>query len=404
MMGALSHACLLMNVQTSALQATALCLSLLWLVLALVARPGRPLNVVWALFCGSLAMLMTRSLVGPDAGTWYVLLGVGACFTCNGFWLVARALFREGRPFTAVQIGLVGLVAVLIMLSQRGFHTPLALAVDELLGLLSSTTLVLAFWEGLRGWSSHRGIERAMRVVFLATYGGCVGMALLLPIMLGQTSDAAALCAAAAATTIIFVTQGLVAWRVRHPLEDCLHVHADVDASAPCETNGTSQPAGVRASCADTAGDAVIRHEDIELARKIERHMRSQQPYLQPELKLSQLAQALDVSEYRISRAIHDVLGHRNVNRYVNAFRLEHARALLANSACDDWSTLVIGLESGFGSLGAFHRAFKTETGSPPGEFRAARQASVATHLACMQLGRHSPLAFSHSSDDKGDG
>lgn len=375
-----------MTVSTSALQAAALCLSLLWLMLALVARPRRPLNIVWALFCGSIAMFMARGLVGPGAGTWYVLFGVGACFTCNGFWLVARALFREGRPFTASHMGFVGLVAVLIILSQRGTDTPLQQVVDELLSLLSSTTLVLALWEGLRGWSGQRGMERAMRAVFLATYGGCVGMALLLPIVLGKTSGAGALCAAAAAATIVFVTQGFVAWRLRHPLENRGHI--EIAADARCEADVPSQRDVAVTACTNTASDAVIRDEDAELARALDVHMRAQLPFLQPELKLSHLAQALDVSEYRISRAIHDVLGHRNISQYVNAFRIEYAQALLANPACDEWSTLVIGLESGFGSLGAFHRAFKAATAYPPGEFRATRQASMGTHAACAGVGR----------------
>lgn len=370
-----------MNVSTPALQATALCLSLLWLVLALANRPRRPLNIVWALFCGSIAMAMARGLVGPDAGTWSVLFGVGACFTCNGFWLVSRALFREGRPFAAPHVAYAGIVAVLIVLSQRGTQTPVGQAVGEVLGLLSSVNLVLAFWEGLRGWSSQRGTERTMRVVFMATYGGCVGIAMIVPILLGPSSGAGAACAAAAAVTIVFVTQGLVAWRLRHPLE--VREVVAVTAELSCESETASQPTNANAPYASTAIDAVIRDEDAELARELERHMRTQQPFLQPELKLSHLAQALDVSEYRVSRAIHDVLGYRNINQYVNAFRLEHAQTMLTNPACDDWSTLVIGLESGFGSLGAFHRTFKAAAGCPPGEFRAARQSSMATHVAC---------------------
>lgn len=374
-----------MNVSIPVLQATALSLSLLWLAMALSARPRRPLNIVWALFCGSMAMFMAHGLVGPDARPWSALLAVGACFTCNGFWLVARALFREGRPFAAPHVLYVGVVAALIIASQLGIATPFKQLVSEVLSLLSSVTLVLAFWEGLRGWSSQRGMERVMRAVFMATYGGCVGMALLLPIALGQSSGAGALCAALAATAIVFVTQGLVAWRMRHPLEG--HVHFDADEGQSCDAETASRLGVMDVPCIATASDAVIRDEDIELARKLEHHMRTQQPFLQPELKLSHLAQALDVSEYRISRVIHDVLEHRNISLYVNAFRLEHAQALLANPACNDWSTLVIGLESGFGSLGAFHRAFKAMTGCPPGVFRATRQASNTTHAACVGVG-----------------
>ncbi len=377
-----------MNASTFALQATALCLSLLWLGLALAARPRSPLNIVWALFCGSIAMSTARDLIGPEAGTWSVLLGAGACFTCNGFWLVARGLFRDGRPFLAPHVAYVGLVAVLIVLSQRNIGAPAGPVLDEVLRLLSSTTLVLAFWEGVRGWSAQRGAERAVRIVFLAVYGSCVGLALLLPIVLGSPAGtgAGALGAAAAATTIMFVTQALVTWRLRHPLQ-----HADQAGAAPQVTLQADAPARlgrvVLPSIPGT-GQALIRDEDAALAQVLEGYMRAQQPFLQSELKLSHLAQALDVSEYRISRAVHDVLGHANISQYVNAFRLGHAQALLADPLCDDWSTLVIGLESGFGSLGAFHRAFKAAMGCPPGEYRATRRASDVPTAACAALSR----------------
>ena len=37
------------------------------------------------------------------------------------------------------------------------------------------------------------------------------------------------------------------------------------------------------------------------------------------------------------------------------------------------WGRLVVGMESGVGSLGAFHRTFRVAEGVPPGEYRAAR-------------------------------
>lgn len=344
-----------------AVQATALCLSLLWLLVALASRPRTPLAVVWALFCGSIAMMVARGLVGADAGVWYQLLGVGACLTCNGFWLVSRALFREGPPFATRHLVYAGGVAVLIVIVQQRAALPPALAVTaaELLGLLSSAALVMAFWEGLRGWHQHRGTERGMRAAFLATYGGCVALCMVAPALLDPagTGTTHAICAAASSAAILLVTQGLVTWRLRHPLASS----SDTEA----------RPLAPEAMAQD---EAALRAEDIALAAVLEQHMRSQRPYLQPELKLGHLAHALQVGEYRVSRAIRGPLGCRNISQYVNAYRLDHACALLLDPARDDWSTLVVGMESGFGSLGAFQRAFKAAMGCTPGEYRAARQ------------------------------
>ena len=361
-----------------ALQATSLSLALLWLVVALASRPFSPLAAVWAAFCGSIAMLMARGLVGPDTAGWYQLFGVGACLTCNGFWLVSRALFRAGQPFAAPHLAYAGLVAVLIVVVQQRAALPPALAVSagELLDLLSPAALVMAFWEGLRGWRQHRGAERALRAVFLATYGGCVAACLVAPSLFDPAGNGGvqAATAAAASAAILLVAQGLVAWRLRHPLAAASAAQDARPAEAPAAT-GVANPIVPLANTqpADAASLAALRDEDIALAQALERHMRTQRPWLQPELKLTQLAQALQVGEYRISRAIHGPLGHRNISQYVNAYRLDHARALLRDPACDAWSTLVVGMESGFGSLGAFHRAFRAAEGVTPGEYRAAR-------------------------------
>lgn len=358
-----------------ALQATAVCLSTLWLLLTLFSRERTPLRWVWALFCASIAMAMARRLIGPDVATWSLLFAIGGCVTCNGYWLVARALFRTGRPFGAPHLAFAGTVALLIVLAQLARagdgSSPLATAaVGEMLGLLGSTVLMLTLWEGLRGWRTHRGVERGMRVLFVASYGGCVLVVSLGTAMFDPQGTGAWQAGGdpVAAVLILLVSQGLVAWRLRHPLED-LAARAD-DEKPNVVPSAQAPPAGFR-----DAEPTAVRAEDRALARTLEQHMRSERPWLRTDLKLGHLAQALDVGEYRISRAIHDVLGHRNVAHYVNRYRLDHARAMLADPDCDGWSTLVVGLESGFGSLGAFHRAFKAAEGCTPGEYRSARPA-----------------------------
>lgn len=364
-----------MSTWITAAQATALCLSLTWLGLALAGRPRRPLDVTWALFCGSIAMLIARELVGPDATPWYQLFGLGACLTCNGFWLVARSLFRTGAPFAAPHVAYVGLVALLIITARLGGVTPAPLAAinGEMLRLLSSAALVMALWEGMRGWRVHSDLERRMRTVFLGSYGACVAGAVILPAALDPrgTSQAGPLTTAVASIVILLVTQGLVAWRSRHPAGDDVPVPTSVPSSAIGAPNVAGTVKG------DKGNTAPTHAEDAVLARALEHHMRTRQPYLQPDLKLGHLAQALDVGEYRISRAVRGPLNQRNVSRYINGYRLDHARRLLTDPACEHWSTLVIGLESGFGSLGAFHRAFRTAEGCTPGEYRARRGESA---------------------------
>jgi AraC-like DNA-binding protein len=70
-----------------------------------------------------------------------------------------------------------------------------------------------------------------------------------------------------------------------------------------------------------------------------------------------------------VSRAITGVLGYPNFNQPINHKRVEDAKRVLADPACN-WSVLAIAMDSGFGSIGPFNRAFKIETGMTASEFR----------------------------------
>jgi AraC-like DNA-binding protein len=93
--------------------------------------------------------------------------------------------------------------------------------------------------------------------------------------------------------------------------------------------------------------------------------------YRDPELTLASLASKLSVPEYRLRRHIHQQLGFRNFNTYVNSLRLADARRWLADPAQREAPVLTLAMDAGFGSIGPFNRAFKAETGLTPTEFRA---------------------------------
>jgi len=65
------------------------------LLLAQVAvRHKTAVHLCFAVFCGSIAMMAAQQLSADKVGAYQYLIGLGACATCNGFWLVARAMFR----------------------------------------------------------------------------------------------------------------------------------------------------------------------------------------------------------------------------------------------------------------------------------------------------------------------
>jgi AraC-like DNA-binding protein len=115
----------------------------------------------------------------------------------------------------------------------------------------------------------------------------------------------------------------------------------------------------------DTSGDY-----DQLLAKQVEKLIVNESLYLQANLKVSDVAQHLSLPEYRISKALRYCLNAKNFNQYINELRIQHAQGLLADPNNQKWPVLVVGLESGFASIGPFTRTFKSITGLTPNQFR----------------------------------
>ena len=113
--------------------------------------------------------------------------------------------------------------------------------------------------------------------------------------------------------------------------------------------------------------------DELALANNVQNLIIDKQMFLQANLKVADLARELAVPEYRISNALRNKSKGQNFNQYINALRVDYAKQLLADPNAQQWSVLVIGLESGFASVGPFTRAFKSITGCTPNQYRQQR-------------------------------
>jgi AraC-like DNA-binding protein len=111
--------------------------------------------------------------------------------------------------------------------------------------------------------------------------------------------------------------------------------------------------------------------DDSRLLARLATEMTRERLYRQDGLTITAVAARLGVPEYRLRRAINQGLGARNFNAYLNRFRIDEAKAALADPAQREVPVLTIALDAGFGSLAPFNRAFRAETGCTPTEFRA---------------------------------
>ena len=124
-----------------------------------------------------------------------------------------------------------------------------------------------------------------------------------------------------------------------------------------------------RASAPDAADEA--------LAQRVRDTLGRERLHREPALTIATLARRLGVQEYRLRRAINIALGFRNFNDFLNRQRIEEVCAALADPGKAHVSVLTIAVEAGFGSLGAFNRAFKAQLGVTPTEYRRCKLAEV---------------------------
>ncbi|MPZ33685.1 MAG: helix-turn-helix domain-containing protein [Rhodospirillales bacterium] len=109
---------------------------------------------------------------------------------------------------------------------------------------------------------------------------------------------------------------------------------------------------------------------DPAVLAELDRLMTVDRLYRQEGLTIGALAAKLGLPEHRLRRTINRGLGFRNFNEYLNGHRLADAKQALADPSQAEVPILTIALDSGFQSLGPFNRAFKTDTGMTPTEFR----------------------------------
>ncbi|HMC17066.1 MAG TPA: AraC family transcriptional regulator [Albitalea sp.] len=358
-----------MSVETTGLSALDLGLRsgavlLVLLVAALLLRehPRSTAARLGALFAAGAAAHALCSMPGfasPPAA-WQAPLIVLSGGNPVVFWLFAQALFRDGLR---LQVGHGVAWAALAGLSLVGCyllpaHGDEAHAIGAAYRVANLVFTLLALAEALRSWRADL-VERRRRLRLLV-----VGMAgaYAVPNVLVQLAMPPAQLPAGAAlfdAASLLVVALVIAW----PL---LRAHsADLFAErmpAPTADRVAKPPSEPKAEAPDPADVAAL-----------ERLMRVDHVYREEGLTIGALAARLGMPEYKLRRLINQGLGHRNFTRFLNGYRLAETQAALADPACDDVPVLTIAMDAGFQSLGPFNRAFKSETGLTPSEFRRLR-------------------------------
>ncbi|MFC3531582.1 helix-turn-helix domain-containing protein [Vogesella facilis] len=113
---------------------------------------------------------------------------------------------------------------------------------------------------------------------------------------------------------------------------------------------------------------------DAALAR-LAALMQTQQLYLDAELSLAGLAQAMSLSSHQLSELLNSCLG-KGFARYLREQRVAAAQRMLCEEPSA--SVLSVGLSVGFTSQSNFYEAFREVAGTTPGQYRKLQQGQAA--------------------------
>jgi AraC-like DNA-binding protein len=141
-----------------------------------------------------------------------------------------------------------------------------------------------------------------------------------------------------------------------------------------------AQPELFGASAKAAAASDGLDAGDRLLLAKLEALMSEGQAWRREGLTIGALAAEIGAPEHKLRRLINDHLGFRNFAGFVNARRIDAAKAQLADPAKAREPVSAIAFDLGFGSLGPFNRASKDATGQTPTEWRRERLAETVNH------------------------
>ncbi len=135
-----------------------------------------------------------------------------------------------------------------------------------------------------------------------------------------------------------------------------------------------SEPIGIDFESVHKAEDVPGRQKLMN-ADELDRHkvrlielIRSDRPYLDPQLTLGDLAKSLGVNGAVLSFVINNGFG-KNFNDFINEFRIDDVKSRITERPSD--SLLAIAFDCGFNSKATFNRAFRKFTGSTPKQFQS---------------------------------
>lgn len=305
-----------------------------------------PARWTGALFCLSAAAFAVHS-GGPETqalGIFYIPVWFLSQGGLGWFWLFAMTLF-EDRPVTwerLVPAGVLSGIGGLGVFLPEAFEAGIWL-VFNILQLLLALHILAVVWRGRGGdlVESRRAL-RGPVLVAIALFG-----------------------------IAISVQQGVETLLNRHlPWANFLQAVALVPLNLAAAWGFLQGRPGLFEAQRRSGAAEPIDPLDRPTLARLEALMGEAQAWRREGLTIGQVAGEVGVPEHRLRKIINGQLGYRNFADYLNARRIEAAKAALSDPANARASISALAFDLGYASLGPFNRAFKDATGETPTAWR----------------------------------
>jgi AraC-like DNA-binding protein len=336
-------------------------ITVLLLVATLLLRDRRQFHTECysALFALSVAAYVIASAPGFSAldDRLRIPIGLVSMSTPAVFWLAAVAYFDDDfNPSLYRALAWLGLA--LLGLWQILDHRPIARFFHDGVSLVF---VALAIWHAFIGRDADLVEGRRRFRVVLVICAALYTTVIIVSQFLRPGSGASAPFSFVNAVGLLGLTFAFAAARLSMSL-------AEPIAAPSIPDRGVSPPREIRRD--EPTVPLAADEQDAALLKALHDLMKNNKIYREEGLSISMLSEKLSVPEYRLRRLINQKLGHRNFSTFVNGYRLSEAMAALTDPNQSSVPILTIALDTGFGSIGPFNRAFKAHTGMTPTEYR----------------------------------
>jgi AraC-like DNA-binding protein len=322
---------------------------LLALAAGLLREPRVPARLTGALFClGAAGHALAQSpAIASSLGPAIAPAWVFAVMAGGLFWAFALELFGDSGPLGARRFAPA---LALLVISLAAAATPPAIA--RLLWLAQNLVnaglmlhVLVVVWGGLRDdLVEPRRRLRGPMIAAVAVYALAISGVQATELFSRPASQLSILAAA------LLLALSLAGSLVFLKADERIFGAASLAAPA-----GRPRP---------------IPAQDQPALARLRRVLDEEEAWRREDLTIGGLAQLVGVPEHRLRKIINEGLGHRNFAAFLNAHRVEAAKAALANPEMARRPVSAIAFDVGFSSLAPFNRAFRDAAGLTPTAWR----------------------------------